>query len=150
MTFPGNELQARRQEAGLTRKDVHRKLHVPADFVKALEEGAWELLPSSVYTVGFTRTYCAFLGLNSEPYVEAVLIEKQTRWNLLDFGTAKHPSKRPTWVSDLFMWAAILAIVALGWATYTAVVRPYAGQDSGSVQAETLALRLPLLQDPGR
>ena len=85
MTFPGDELQARRQEAGLTRKDVHRKLPVPADFVKALEEGAWELLPSSVYKVGFTRTYVAFLGLNSEPYFEAVLMEQRHRRTLCGF-----------------------------------------------------------------
>lgn len=150
MTFPGDELKARRLEAGLTRKDVRRKLHVPSDFVKALEDGAWELLPSSVYTVGFTRTYCAFLGLNPEPYVEAVLIGKQTRWNVPGFGMAKSPSKRPVWVGDIIMWAAILAIAALGWATYTAVVRPDSGQDSGKVQAETLDLRLPLLRDHGR
>lgn len=150
MTFPGDELLARRQETGLTREDVHRKLHVPAAFVKALEEGKWELLPSSVYTVGFTRTYCAFLGLNPEPYVEAVLIGKQTRWNLLGFGMAKHPSKRPAWIGDMIMWAAILSIVALGWASYTAVLRPDAGQDSGSVQAETLDLRPHMLPHPGR
>ncbi len=150
MNFPGDELQARRLEAGLTRKDVRRKLHVPADFVKALEEGAWELLPSSVYTVGFTRTYCGFLGLNPEPYVEAVLIGRQARWNLMGPGRANNPPKRPAWVGDIFMWAAILAIAALGWATYTAVVRPDTGQYSSGVHAETLDLRVPLQRDPVR
>ncbi len=150
MSFPGAELQARRLETGLTRKDVYRKLHVPADFVTSLEEGTLELLPSSIYTVGFTRTYCAFLGLNPEPFVEAVLIDKRTRWNLLGFGTAKSPSTRPAWLGDIIMWAAILAIAALGWATYTVVVGPGAAQDSGRVQAETRDLRLPQLREPGR
>ena len=150
MSFPGAELQARRLETGLTREDVHRKLRVPADFVRSLEEGTLELLPSSIYTVGFTRTYCTFLGLNPEPYVEALLMGKQTRWKLLDFGLAKNPSKRPAWFGDIVTWAAILAIAALSWATYTAVVRPGASQDSGRVQAGTLDLRVPLLRDPGR
>ena len=144
MAFPGDELRARRLEAGLTRKDVYRKLHVPADFVQALEEGAWEHLPSPIYTAGFTRTYCAFLGLYPEPYVDAALLAgKHVRWNQRGLGMAEESSDRPAWVADVVTWATILAVAVLGWVTYTVVVRPDASQGSARVQAETLDLRFP-------
>lgn len=145
MAFPGDELRARRLEVGLTRMDVYRKLHVPADFVQALEEGAWERLPSAIYTVGFTRTYCAFLGLNPEPYVDAALLAgKHMRWNRRGLGVSSGPSDRPAWVADMAMWVTILAVGVLGWLTYTAIVQPEADHRSSRVQAETLDLRFPI------
>ena len=143
MAFPGDELRARRLEAGLTRKDVYRKLHVPVDFVQALEEGLWEHLPSPIYTMGFTRTYCKFLGLNPEPYVDALLAGKHVRWNRKGLGATLESSDRPAWVADVVTWATILALAVLGWVTYTVVVRPDAGQGSARVQAETLDMRFP-------
>lgn len=140
MSFPGNDLRARRLEVGLSREDVHRKLRIPTNFVEAIEAGTWEALPSSVYCIGFTRSYCEFLGLNPEPYVDAVLSGKQARWKTPGFGAPIQPVECPAWLSDAIVWATIVLVSILGWASYTAVVRPDTGQSSKSVQAETLDL----------
>ena len=138
MSYLGKELQARRLDAGLSRQDVQRKLRIPASFVEAIEAGTWEILPSSVYSVGFTRTYCEFLGLNPEPYVDAVLSAKHTRWKTLGFSATADPVPPPAWLNDAVVWVTIVFIGILSWASYTAVLRPDNGPSSKSVQAETL------------
>lgn len=143
MSFPGNDLLVHRLEAGLSHNDVHRKLRIPASFVEAIESDNWETLPSPVYRVGFTKTYCEFLGLDPEPYVDAILSVKQARWKTLGFGASTDPVERPAWISDAIVWATIVLVSILGWASYTAVIPLDTGQSSNSVQAETLDFRSP-------
>lgn len=145
MSFPGNDLRAHRLEAGLSRKDVQRKLRIPTSFVEAIEAGTWEKMPSSVYSLGFTKTYCEFLELNPEPYVHAILSAKHTSWKTLGLSAAADPVAPPRWLNDALVWATIVLVSMLSWASYTAVIRPDSGPSSKSVQAETLDNRSPFI-----
>ena len=68
--FPGDILRARREARGLTLTDVHRDIHVPVAYIRALEAGDLDALPETTYAMGFLNTYCHFLELDPEPLAD--------------------------------------------------------------------------------
>jgi len=66
----GAKLRERRELISLTIEEVERHTHLRAVFVKALEEGAFDKLPSTVQTRGMLSNYASFLDLD----VDAVLL----------------------------------------------------------------------------
>ncbi|MCQ3937619.1 MAG: hypothetical protein DPW18_11315 [Chloroflexi bacterium] len=66
----GAQLRERRELISLTIEEVERHTHLRAAFVKALEEGAFDKLPSPVQTRGMLANYAGFLDLD----VDAILL----------------------------------------------------------------------------
>lgn len=62
----GAQLRARREMISLTVDEIERHTKLRAVFVKALEEGAFDRLPSSVQTRGMLANYATFLDLDSD------------------------------------------------------------------------------------
>lgn len=62
----GAQLRARRELISLTFEEVERHTRLRAVFVKALEEGSFEKLPSTVQTRGMLANYAAFLDLDAD------------------------------------------------------------------------------------
>ncbi|MBM3290272.1 MAG: helix-turn-helix domain-containing protein [Candidatus Hydrogenedentes bacterium] len=125
--FPGHELRERREELGLRPDDIYRRIRVPAQFVESIEAGAVTTLPAACYSVGFLKTYCQLLGLEPNRYVDTyqACIRPSTGF-LRRSTTDAHKPAPPRWVADAIAWAAVCAVIALGWFSYTVVVRPNA------------------------
>lgn len=70
LTEIGAKLRERRELISLTVDEVERHTHLRAVFVKALEDGAFEKLPSPVQTRGMLVNYATFLDLD----VDAILL----------------------------------------------------------------------------
>lgn len=66
----GAKLRERRELISLTVDEVERHTHLRKVFVKALEEGAFDKLPSTVQTRGMLSNYASFLDLD----VDTVLL----------------------------------------------------------------------------
>ena len=130
--FPGEELRAQRELRDLSIEDVYRLLRVPASCIRALEAGDMTSLPALTYAMGFLRSYCEFLELDPDPYLDC-LQECAAPAAAPGFLRMKAYDKqhRPAWVSDAITWATISAILALGWFTYTVVVQPGASPSEG-------------------
>lgn len=62
----GRALRERREVISLTIEEVERHTHLRTFFVKALEEGAFEKLPSPVQTRGMIANYASFLGMDAD------------------------------------------------------------------------------------
>jgi len=62
----GVQLLQRRELISLTVEEVERHTHLRAVFVKALEEGAFDKLPSPVQTRGMLANYSTFLDLDTD------------------------------------------------------------------------------------
>ncbi len=62
----GAQLRERRELISLTFEEVERHTKLRAVFVKALEDGAMEKLPSPVQTRGMLANYATFLDLDTE------------------------------------------------------------------------------------
>jgi len=134
--FPGNTLQARREELGLSRLDVHDRIHVPVEYIAALEEGTFAALPVAAYTRGFLRTYCQFLDLPPEPFMDR--LEVSTRPAAAGRYLKRrvdNAEERPRWLRDLLAWGAVCAVLVLGWLTYAVIVRPMAENTGARVEA---------------
>jgi cytoskeletal protein RodZ len=55
-----------RETKGLTIDEVASKTRIRTDFLKALEDGNFAILPDQVFAKGFVRTYARSLGLDEE------------------------------------------------------------------------------------
>jgi cytoskeletal protein RodZ len=156
-TFPGGALRKRRESLGLSIDDVFRKTRIPSSYLEALEGGVVDTLPSTCYAVGFLKSYCQFLGMDSERYVDsfrgALAGSPRRSTGFLGgnrFWGRSHASgppelQKPGLLSDVVTWAAICAILALTWAAYTVTVRPKAEVTDGRVQAGTVEMKVPPL-----
>ncbi len=67
----GAKLQARRKLLSLSYDDLANNLHIRKEFLKALEEGQIDVLPSPVQARGMLANYAEFLNLN----VDEILLE---------------------------------------------------------------------------
>lgn len=117
----GELLRESREQLGLTHAEIERATHIRTRYLKALEEGDLESLPSPVQARGFLRNYAAFLGLdpneillkfadqveeNRRPPVPAMRVDAQ--------GPVSVHRRRPSWLtSDLLVAVTISAVVLL-------------------------------------
>lgn len=136
-TFPGSDLRENREALDLTIEDVYRKLRIPVDVLRALEEGRVNDLPPKTFATGFLKSYCELLGLDGEGYAAALHDCTRKPTGIRSFAK-QTKTQRPPWMNDALAWAVILVILALGWLTYTVTIQPEAGESGGTVRAETL------------
>lgn len=66
----GSILRDAREMKGLTLAEVQDRIRINAQYLDALEEGAYHLLPTQVHVRGFLRNYARFLDLDPEPLLE--------------------------------------------------------------------------------
>lgn len=59
----GELLKNKREERGLSLEEVCRATKIRKEFLKALEEGNYQLLPPPPFLKGFIRSYASFLDL---------------------------------------------------------------------------------------
>lgn len=134
--FPGHMLRERREALGLSRLDVFEHIRVPVQYIQALEEADFRTLPCQTYAVGFLVSYCEFLRLEPEPFVDQFQMRAETRSGA-EFRNAganrffparsdESRAGRPRWVTEAITWGAICAVLLLGWLTYATIVHPLA------------------------
>lgn len=83
----GRKLRARREMLSLTFEEIERHIKVRAAFLKALEHGEMESLPSPVQTRGILANYAAFIDLDSDTLLLRFADGLQKR----------HRENRPNW-----------------------------------------------------
>jgi cytoskeletal protein RodZ len=81
----GRQLRNRREMLSLTYEEIERHTHVRALFLKALEDGALEDLPSPVQTRGILANYAGFLDLDADTIL----------FRFADGLQARHREKKP-------------------------------------------------------
>ena len=66
----GQDLRTARQRKGEDLASVSHSLKIRKDYLNALEESDFELLPGRAYAVGFVHSYAKYLGLEAPSLVE--------------------------------------------------------------------------------
>ena len=66
---PGHELCAARERVGISREDIARTLHLPAEQVDALEADDYARLPPPAYVRGYLRAYAREVGMDPDQVV---------------------------------------------------------------------------------
>ncbi len=141
--FRGKAIREAREARGLTLAQAYAQTHVPIEYLEALERGDLDKLPTETYALGFLNSYCQFLELDPEPFADQFRLcnrgTKRSRlFKLNPAATDAEPAKPPpAWLAETMTWAAICAILVLGWFTYSVVVRPFAEEPKTRVEAGT-------------
>ena len=63
---PGNILRPERENQNRSLKDIAQKLKINVEYLQAIEDDNYSLLPAEVFTKAYLRIYAETLGLNSE------------------------------------------------------------------------------------
>ena len=66
----GNSLRETRLRKELDFPELEQGTKIRAKYLRALEDEAFDTLPSSTYVKGFLRTYAEYLGLDGQLYVD--------------------------------------------------------------------------------
>lgn len=152
--FPGEALRERREARCYSLKEAYAAVRVPIVYIEAMESGRVHDLPGQTYAIGFIESYCAFLDMNSEPFVDryrAALRSPETQ--------AKTPAapkplpvrislpqlsfQTPEWMGDIMTWGAICGMLLLAWLTYASFTYPITQDADTRVDAGTFELQLP-------
>ncbi len=60
----GDKLKLKREAKGYSIKEASVKLKIPVEYLNAIENENWQLLPGEIYIKNFLKIYCEFLGVH--------------------------------------------------------------------------------------
>jgi cytoskeletal protein RodZ len=66
MDTPGNVLKAEREKQKRSLEEIARKLKINIEYLKAIEEDNYQILPAEVFTKAYISLYAEALGLESD------------------------------------------------------------------------------------
>ncbi|MEH6577498.1 MAG: RodZ domain-containing protein [Amphritea sp.] len=69
LVFPADELVKAREAQGISRQDVARELRLSEKYIEAIENSAFDDLPSLVFARGYIASYCKVLNLSDERFL---------------------------------------------------------------------------------
>jgi len=154
----GHKLREARERLGLTLIEVERITRIRVHYLKMLEEGKIDTMPSVVQARGFLNNYAEFLGLNTAAVLDDFATELQSNHKRKNAkpvaispprpSTVRVRSRRPRWLSvDLLVAilgsAGVLAVLIWGGGRIMAGLR----QDSELID-DALLLATATLSDP--
>jgi cytoskeleton protein RodZ len=108
----GELLKKAREEAGLSLERVEEELKIGARFIRVLEDGAFEELPSDVYTVGYIRQYAQLLGISPEPVLAEYMAHRNMHRSEIKKETT-HVKKRVASSRMILIIPAVISAVVL-------------------------------------
>jgi cytoskeletal protein RodZ len=122
----GTTIKKRREERGLSLKEVENATSIRYGYLQAIEEGHLGKLISPIYAQGFISKYASFLELDPEkllgdhPYVMKILNERQqeTQEFTLGIGTLEvrgSPGGEVKWLPNVIWVAASVGAILAGW-----------------------------------
>lgn len=124
----GYLLRETREKLGLTRDEIEGNIHIRVRYLEAMEDGAFDELPSPVQARGFLHNYTEYLGLDPDEvlltYAES--IQERSKARNLDQRTnaALRKSRRipgtgkPGWLNGdliLSVFMAFVLVAAIAW-----------------------------------
>ncbi|HET6516204.1 MAG TPA: RodZ domain-containing protein [Thermodesulfovibrionales bacterium] len=104
----GEILKKKREASGIDLREISDTLRIRFEYLKALEENAFNRLPEAVYTRGYIRAYAKSLGLDPEPIVE--MYAKQFRQDVLIQPEPSMPEKKATLLRPLLIVSALVMV----------------------------------------
>lgn len=138
----GRELQHERERRGISLDAVAAGTKVAPRYLHALENDDLASLPGGVFNKGFVRSYCRYVGLDEDLWLERLAANAHTHggepdWtafaeNVRNNRARTTPAMRRRWWGVALMVAALLAVA---WATWRYVVRSREVIDAPPVRA---------------
>lgn len=122
----GSIIKRRREERGLSLKEIENATSIRFSYLQAIEEGHLGKLISPIYAQGFITKYASFLELDADqllqdhPYVLKVLSEKSPEIQefTLGIGTLEvrgSPGGEVKWLPNLVWVGVSVFAILVGW-----------------------------------
>ncbi len=119
----GNSLREARTRKGLDFPELEQGTKIRAKYLRALEDEAFETLPSATYVKGFLRTYADYLGLDGQLYVDEYNVRYGSGDEVLERRVRSSASvRRPHVRRRRRLEAKLVWLTLLGIALVTALV----------------------------
>ncbi len=100
----GETLRATREQQKLTIEEIADRTKVRAEYLEALEEERYQMLPAKTYVTSFIRSYARFLGIDEQEALRLYYQEKTDGVEVEDLWADEvEPERRPSRVA----WIAI-------------------------------------------
>ncbi len=154
----GARLQRQRQLLGLSLDDVERHTHLRRHYLKALEFGDLENLPSPVQGRGMLSNYAAFLGMDPEPlllrFAEALQAQLAVRQAARPPAPERTPAPGPRLPAPLDrifsgeMLVVLFSVIFLTAFVIWAAIRIFAMQTQEQPSPTAPSIASVLLADP--
>ena len=144
----GNSLREARTRKGLDFPELEQGTKIRAKYLRALEDEAFETLPSATYVKGFLRTYADYLGLDGQLYVDEYNVRYGSGEEVLErrvrsSSTARRPHVRKRRrLEAKLVWLTLIGIAAV---TALVIAAWKFGDNSGN---QKLPLSTPVGQAP--
>jgi cytoskeleton protein RodZ len=127
----GRELQLEREKLGVPLTTVAEETKVGLRNLQALEADDFSSLPGGVFQRGIVRSYCRFLALDEQEWLDRFAVASQHASGEMDWTEFAENVKRarvPSGSGSRLRWWGVLAMLvvlaALGWAVWQYVVKP--------------------------
>ena len=68
--YSGASLRALREAQAIDIATLSYELRIPKNYIEALELEDYDILPGTTYGYGYIRSYCKFLNIDAQPYLD--------------------------------------------------------------------------------
>ncbi|MGE5557983.1 MAG: helix-turn-helix domain-containing protein [Bacillota bacterium] len=124
MTEIGALLKKKREEKGLSYKDVQEAIKIRAHYLAALEAGDFSVIPGEVYLKGFLTNYATYLGIDRQEILAMyhrvkkgpLITEEDGSSSLYDVQSLN--SKPPKYPYKLGIYVLLALVIAVGFGLY--------------------------------
>lgn len=133
----GDRLKELRLERGESLKDVEKATRVAMKFLQAIEDGAFEKLPETLYARNFIRAVAAHYGIEPQPIIEAMLRERTA------VAGAEEPRRMPSGLSRRLRATPFVIKAGLAAAVFASVVAYFGASVHGILKPPKLVILAP-------
>jgi cytoskeleton protein RodZ len=111
----GNDLRVVREQKNLTLEQIADDTRIRAHYLQCLEEARYGDLPGGIYIRAFLRTYCDYLGIDSQAALEKLDTELSPPVEKPPRSTVRIPqASSSSRSSALIVWSAMLLVSVTG------------------------------------
>lgn len=109
----GETLKKRREDLGLNIGEIAAELKIKTDYLKAIENNAFERLPVEVYTKGYIRCYARYLDVDPEPIIQYYSnhLSQPKPSTIIPIASSKKKSPMMLYVISVILAASVVFLV---------------------------------------
>ena len=147
----GASLRALREAAGFEIADIAAELRIPKAYLEALETEQHDLLPGETYGQGYIKSYCKFLKIDPEPYLDKFKMQMSRHGSRPDYHFPDEVLE-PRMSGAMISMLMVLLLLGgyLGWQMLDRFdLNPLTSQPTQIAQNESDTTAIPAVDDAG-
>lgn len=127
----GNRLRARREERGLTLRDIEQSTKIGIRLLEKMEAGAFDALPEGIFARNFIRQYCKEVKLDPAPFLAVLAQEPESEPTKRSVEPTS--GSRGVWLTVVVI-LVIVGIVSVQQGWFSSAPGGAVGKDAATVQ----------------